>query len=359
MDGNAVLGWFTGLGLVWREAPLGGGALYPFSNKATSVLEVLQAELDRRCVEQYCGVAVRRIAQDGQGFQLEIEGQDESCEHASLRADAVVFAAGGGSEPLAACEKRRSDGGAGVLEEIEQVPFSPVLGPIKTTTDLLDGLDGIRTKARLSIAGKRFSEEGEVLFRAYGLSGIVVFNASRFVDPGDTILLDLVPERSLERLEELLFERLRFQAQRNGRIPSAGELLQGFFLPELARALVCASRKGHVSGHSDDGSVSDTDINALARAIKAFPLEVKGIGDAKQCQVHRGGFSENAFDADTMEAFALPCLYLTGEAIDVDGPCGGYNLHWAWASGLLAGLSVAQRLRSTPEFSSTDSPIGA
>ena len=81
----------------------------------------------------------------------------------------------------------------------------------------------------------------------------------------------------------------------------------------------------------------------LARALKAFPLEVRGVGDARQCQVTRGGFAVEAFDPATMEARACPGLHVVGEALDVDAPCGGYNLHWAWASGLLAGAAAAKR----------------
>lgn len=84
-------------------------------------------------------------------------------------------------------------------------------------------------------------------------------------------------------------------------------------------------------------------IAVIAKAIKSFELKVKGIGDIKQCQVQRGGFCSGSVNAKTMEASAVSGLYLCGEALDVDAPCGGYNLHWAWSSGLLAGASVALR----------------
>ena len=83
---------------------------------------------------------------------------------------------------------------------------------------------------------------------------------------------------------------------------------------------------------------------ALAAALKAFPLEVRGIGDERQCQVRRGGADVAAFDPRTLEARAVPGLHVVGEALDVDAPCGGYNLHWAWASGILAGRAAAARL---------------
>ena len=90
--------------------------------------------------------------------------------------------------------------------------------------------------------------------------------------------------------------------------------------------------------------VAKRDVAVLARALKAFPLEVRGIGDERQCQVRRGGADVAAFDPRTLEARAVPGLHVVGEALDVDAPCGGYNLHWAWASGMLAGRGAVARL---------------
>ncbi|MDR3846373.1 MAG: NAD(P)/FAD-dependent oxidoreductase [Eggerthellaceae bacterium] len=382
---NAVLQWFTSLGLVWREAPLSGGALYPFSNKAASVLEVLEAELDRCAVERYCGVTVAQIAQQKDRFALELQRTEESSpgrggaasanaggtaakdaegaalgDRGTFLADAVVYAAGGGASSLHE---------QGVLTGIERISCQPVLGPLATSTELLFGLDGIRARVRLSCDAKGFSEEGELLFRSYGISGIVVFNASRFVEAGDVVSLDFVPERSLARLVDLLQARAAFLELRNGSAPTALDLLRGFFVPEVAHAIVrsaianCLGAVGDramAAGIEAACPLDETTIEAIAKAIKSFELEVKGIGDAGQCQVQRGGFCSGSVNAKTMEASAVSGLYLCGEALDVDAPCGGYNLHWAWSSGLLAGLSIARDLnllkRKTPPvpFESAD-----
>lgn len=379
---NAVLQWFTSLGLVWREAPLSGGALYPFSNKAASVLEVLEAELDRCNVERYCGVTVAQIAQQKDRFALELQRTEESSpgkggaasahaggiasteaeggtsgDRGTFLADAVVYAAGGGASSLHE---------QGVLTGIERISCQPVLGPLATSTELLFGLDGIRARVRLSCDAKGFSEEGELLFRSYGISGIVVFNASRFVEAGDVVSLDFVPERSPARLVDLLQARAAFLELRNGSVPTALDLLRGFFVPEVAHAIVrsaianCGGAVGERSTTAEIEAVRLLDETMIAKAIKSFELEVKGIGDAGQCQVQRGGFCSGSVNAKTMESSAVSGLYLCGEALDVDAPCGGYNLHWAWSSGLLAGLSIARDMnllkRKTPlvPFESAD-----
>lgn len=373
---NAVLQWFTSLGLVWREALLSGGALYPFSNKATSVLEVLEAELDRCNVERYCGVAVAQIAKQESRFVLELKRTEGGSQgqggvagmnasdvtlgrRETFSADVVVYAAGGGASALHE---------QGVLAGIERIACQPVLGPLATSTELLLGLDGIRARVRLSCEAKGFSEEGELLFRLYGISGIVVFNASRFVEAGDIVSLDFVSERPFARLTDLLQARAAFLEQRNGSAPTALDLLRGFFVPEVAQAIVRYATTNYLGAVSDRptteiGAVHPLDeamIEALAKAIKSFELEVKGVGDAGQCQVQRGGFCVDSVNAKTMETPAVSGLYLCGEALDVDAPCGGYNLHWAWSSGLLAGLSIARDMnllkRKTPPvpFESAD-----
>ena len=86
------------------------------------------------------------------------------------------------------------------------------------------------------------------------------------------------------------------------------------------------------------------DAAHLARLLTAFPLEVANVVDKDIAQVRRGGFMVEDFDPTTMQARRLPGFYAAGEALDVDGPCGGYNLHWAWASGLIAGYAAATRL---------------
>lgn len=373
---NAVLQWFTSLGLVWREALLSGGALYPFSNKATSVLEVLEAELDRCNVERYYGVAVAQIAKQESRFVLELKRTEGGSQgqggvagmnasdvtlgrRETFSADVVVYAAGGGASALHE---------QGVLAGIERIACQPVLGSLATSTELLLGLDGIRARVRLSCEAKGFSEEGELLFRLYGISGIVVFNASRFVEAGDIVSLDFVPERPFARLTDLLQARAAFLEQRNGSAPTALDLLRGFFVPEVAQAIVRYATTNYLGAVSDRptteiGAVHPLDeamIEALAKAIKSFELEVKGVGDAGQCQVQRGGFCVDSVNAKTMETPAVSGLYLCGEALDVDAPCGGYNLHWAWSSGLLAGLSIARDMnllkRKTPPvpFESAD-----
>ena len=323
-SGDPVHAFFAELGLMWREE--GEGRLYPLANKASSVLDVLRsAAADFGAVEACDRRAVRLDVPERPGGRFHIRFADGAVEHA----DAVVLATGG--------RTARELLPAGIAVSGTR----PVLGPLRTATDAVKHLNNIRVRGAVSLAGPggqvKAREVGEVLFRDYGVSGIAVFNLSRFAEAGDLLLVDLLPQVSEDGCAGFLHaRRKRFAA--DGRPLSREAFLRGMLLPAVARAVL------REAGLAPEAPLAKRDVAPLAEALKAFPLSVEGIGDERQCQVRRGGADVAAFDPRTLEARAVPGLHVVGEALDVDAPCGGYNLHWAWASGILAGRSVARRL---------------
>lgn len=322
LDGHPICEFFADLGLAWREDD--GGRLYPFANKASSVLDVLRFACGRLGVREECEAEVVEIvppSRSGERFHLRFG--DGKVVHA----ETVIMACGG----RASVEVMPS--------AYAREPGRPVLGPLKTAEAVVKRLDNIRVRASLSLVGsdgkEKARENGELLFRSYGVSGIAVFNLSRFACKGDALLVDFLP--SEVEGERFLSSRRRLMAV--GSLPlSCEDFLRGLLLPQVARVVI--EQAGlHPSSQFDEGAVPP-----LARALKAFPLAVTGIGDPRQCQVTRGGYDVSLFDSSTMESRRDPGLYAVGEALDVDGPCGGYNLHWAWTSGILAGRSAVERL---------------
>ncbi len=321
---DPVHAFFADLGLVWREE--GEGRLYPLANKATSVLEVLRAAASDAGVREECGCeAVRLDAPARPGERFHVRFADGAVRHA----EAVIVAAGGRTAR------------ALVPEGFAMEKSRAVLGPLRTDTRLVKALNNIRVRCAVSLVGpdgtEKACELGEVLFRDYGVSGIAVFNLSRFVDPGDALLVDLLPQLDEPSLEELLRDRIVRLRERGG-AGTGDDVLRGMMLPAVGRAVLKAA------GLHAEKPLAAHDVAALARALKGLALEVSGIGDARQCQVVRGGFDVEAFDPRTCAARAVPGLHVVGEALDVDAPCGGYNLHWAWASGMLAGRAAAESL---------------
>ena len=289
--GENVLAFFEGCGLAWVEEE--GGRLYPLSRQAASVREVLLARTQRADATLAPAREVTGIERGVDDWRVSYEGVSSGC----VVARSVVLSVGGGEE-LA-----RSLG-------LESRPFEPVLCSLACeapTGVSLSALDGRRAHvvAQLLHDGTEVAREtGEVLFRDYGLSGIAIFDLSRCARPGDVITLDLTCGLSESRAR---------------RLAEAAGGCSGLLDPVIAAEL-----KGSLD---------------IARDLR---LVVSGPADPQRAQVTRGGLLTAQFDPATLEALELPGLFASGEALDVDGACGGFNLAWAWKSGLVAGLAATR-----------------
>ncbi len=322
--------WFENIGLLTVEERQ--GRIYPLSNSAHSVVDVLLSTCKRLGVQLECGWEATGIeqAEDGVTLTLAASGQSDADDAPaastlrSVQAYKAIIACGGGSTLLESC------GHASVSTQ-------PTLCALATNTDSIRGLSGVRTQVELTLfaAGATaddepiFQEEGEVLFRDYGISGIVVFNASRFAQPGQQLILNLMPCWELESVEELLEERASWAG-------SYQELLCGMLHPQLNRAVARAAGCKLSLEPTAEG------INALAQTITAFKLTVKEAANIQAAQLTKGGAALDAFDESTLQSKLVPGVYAVGECLDVDAPCGGYNLHWAMSSGIVAGSEAAK-----------------
>lgn len=344
---DPVLRFFEDLGLAWREE--GEGRLYPATGKASTVVDVLRAAAaDAGVVEATARRVVAVEPPDEEDGLFHLRFADGSIEHA-----AAVIVTVGGKHALGGSDRSGcgSSVAAPLLPECYAAePTRPVLGPLRVREEAPRRLDNIRVRARVRLADDapfgmtKAEERGEVLFRSYGVSGICIFNLSRFAEPGDALLIDFLPQVERTRLRRYLVERARRLATPKGfgggtRAPITYEaLLRGLLLPQIGHAVL------EQAGLDPHAPLDADDLPALERALSEFPLTVEGIGDERQCQVLRGGLAVEAFDPRTMESRLDAGLFAAGEALDVDAPCGGYNLHWAWASGLIAGAAAARRI---------------
>lgn len=323
-----ILEAFGRLGLLCRE--LDGGRIYPYSLQASSVLNVLRRNLDRSGVETLCGFGVASIRRQGDGFFL-------SSRENRLFARRVVLAAGG-----SACPQSGSDGGGLALAEAlghTAGPVYPSLVQVKTDAARVRPLKGVRCPAAASFrAGGRTvrTAAGEVQFTEGALSGICVFELSRCFgelrEPKDAeIALDLFPGYPAGRLTGL------FRAAAGGEPLSAPQLLEGF----LPKALGIELSRYALGAPA--GALRREDSARLAAAAKDFRFPVRETFSWDRAQVTAGGVPLTEL-TETLESKQCPGLYLCGELLDVDGDCGGYNLHWAWSSGLTAGNAAAESL---------------
>ncbi|MBR0405773.1 MAG: aminoacetone oxidase family FAD-binding enzyme [Eggerthellaceae bacterium] len=326
---HQVMGFLESCGLEWREES--DGRRYPLANKASVVVDVLRAAAARLDVHMQCGKAVKAVEPPrGEGKRFTLRMEDGVFE----RADVVVVSCGG--RALKSLD----------VEGLRRTVQRPVLGPLRVVDadiPFVRELDNIRVRCDVMLLrGKPgvqeclASESGELMFRKYGVSGICVFDLSRIAEVGDVLRIDLLKADELDRAENYLLARRAELVTRFGERLTCADMLRGLVLPRVSEALLKRA------GMKEEDVCDKARAKKLAELLTRLNLEVAGIGDADICQVQRGGFSVEQFDPATLQATAVPGLFATGEALDVDGPCGGYNLHWAWASGLLAGHAAAE-----------------
>lgn len=342
---EAVQAFFEELGILAFEED--EGRIYPYSNKASTVVDFLRLGAAEAGVEERCScevIAVRPAGARSDTAGWAVHLANGSAEHF----DAVVVAVGGAPQ-------------RGLLpHDVACTPCRPVLAGLKTDVTNIKGLSGIRVRARLyldedptelreawldvvdpdfeaSYSGPE--EYGEVLFRDYGISGIAVFNMSRHVQPGQMIFLDLLPDMDPQEKVDFIYGQAMSHPTR-----TAAEIMAGMLPARVARAVVVAAGL-----NPDDSIIAEEEAVVLAMVSESFGLTVKGIADPKQAQVTRGGYAVDVFDPFTLGHRGHAGLFVTGEALDIDGRCGGYNLHWAWTSGLLAGRAAAEAPLTEPE----------
>ena len=318
-----------------------GGYIYPFSEQASSVLDGLRAETKRLGVVTEVSVRVKSCRKKNGKFEI----MTDSHTYASRR---LILAAGSKCAP-----KTGSDGSGYKLAETfghSIVSVVPALVQLKCKEGFFKELHGVRTETALSLtaSGKRIlSERGELQLTDYGISGIPVFQLSgktkRLLDAGEkpVIHIDFCHDYS----DAEILNMLHLMLKRN---KDAGltEALGGLLNKKLANVIV---KESGMRASMPCGSINENGISRIAALIKSFPVTPYDTNGFENAQVCSGGVSLDEVNLSSMESFKVSGLYFAGEILDVDGKCGGYNLHWAFASGRLAGISAAKASLPTPQ----------
>jgi len=325
-----TLQWFGRLGLftVTEES----GKVYPYSDQANSVVDVLRFALMRPNITLYTGFEVRKVRHTDNGFMIQGETETFTC-------DRLIIASGG----LAGTKLGGSMSGYKLFAQFghKATRLRPAHVQLKTSWSGISSLKGVRANCSISICKDDIlfaKSSGEIQFTDYGISGPVVFEISRDVCYGTghwSARIDFLPDYSAEQLFEVLSVRKKSQM-------TADELLIGIVHNRLGRVLTRAA------GLRDQILISDIDDDALrlvCSTAKCLELELTEPMGMDSAQVTAGGILTEEFDPETMESKRIPGLYACGEVLDIDGDCGGYNLQWAWSSGRLAGVSAGRNSR--------------
>ena len=332
------LGWFRALGLYTRTDET--GRVYPYSNQAADVLALLEHHLARYGVEVRTGCTVQTLSQSRGGYVVLFSNADGADE--SLRADAVVCAMGGSAGPQFGTDGFGTRFAAQCGGKLE--PLYPCLTALQTAKPNRS-LAGIRAKAAATLLDLDRHctvavENGEVQFTDYGLSGICIMQLSGHLAPGrgpkrPAVELDLFPTLDETALTALFAARVPLLP---GKAPA--DFWTGLLNPKLGRALWAAAKLPE----KPVDTLPDAAWQVLANAAKHWLFEGLTPCGWKQAQTTGGGLSLTEV-TPSFQFKGCPGLYFVGETLDCAGSCGGFNLHWAFGSGIAAGRDAVRSLK--------------
>ncbi len=325
------------------------GYLYPASEQAATVLDVLRYEMERLGIEICAGCRVTGIDGPGNpGCRLTLE--TETAVYKKRTYDAVILACGGRAAP-----KTGSDGtGLAMAKRLGHriVPTVPALTALRCGETFWKQVAGVRCEARLMlyIDGNAVSSvQGELQLTDYGISGIPVFQFSRIaayaLQEGRpvTVKIDLMPDHGAADIQEAFWVR-RWERQKR---QSMEQFVTGTVNKKVGLLLL------KLAGIRETETVCEIEgarRRKLEQLFHVFEVTVKGTNSFEQAQVCAGGV-DFAEVTDRLESVRRPGLFFAGEMLDIDGICGGYNLQWAWSSGAVAGRAAAGKAEFCPKKS--------
>lgn len=304
------------------------GRYYPVCRQASAVLDVLRFACERLGIEIIYQQNIKTINKQRNKFVIKTT-DNEICS------DKLVIACGSKAAP-------KLGGNASAADYIKNfghkiIPFSPALCPIRVKSAVLKSLKGIRASALATLVdekGKKTkSEFGEVQFADNALSGICIFNLSIYARNGYKIILDLMPNISfLELFNIMLKQKKLFEKM------TVDNLFTGILQKRLALAVL--KNSGICDFSRTCKELGENEIKTICSNLKSMKFEITDKESFDKAQCALGGVKGIEIDEKTMQSKIVNGLYIVGEAVDICGECGGYNLHFAFSSGHLAGENL-------------------
>jgi len=324
-----TIDFFEQLGIAHKVEEL--GKVFPMSDQASSILDVLMYELNRLGVNIICEAFVKRVIKHNNNFQIELENGTK------YMGDKVIMATGGKAMPSSG-----SDGnGFELAKEFGHTitDIFPGLVQLKLEGSFFKQIEGVKFVGTAEIIDQNKTaakERGDILFGNYGVSGPPILQVSRkagelLKESKEAILkITLIDQISKKDLEKLLVNRFQ---------NSSGKTLEFSLVGLINKRLIPVLLKeaGFKELKSSAANLSAKELDKIINILTDWRLKVKGTKSWPSAQVTAGGVATREINPTTMESKIVPGLFFAGEIIDVDGKCGGFNLQWAWTSGFIAG----------------------
>ncbi len=311
------------------------GCVFPSGNQAAEVRDILVAEAIRHEARIQYQAKVTAIEAGDNGFTIHAENRQ-------FPAPRVILATGGLSWP----QTGSTGDGYRFAKELGHtiIPPKAALVPLVTRETWVNDLAGVSladVKIRTTLDNRSVTVAGNMLFTQRGIGGPAAQDLSRLLAdalsenrPGIPIEIDVFATMDETQADRRLQQLLQAQPKK-----SVANILSESFPRQFAQTLCLLAK---CNRNTQAGQLTSDTRKQLVRTIKRLPLTVTGSEPIAKATVTRGGVSREEIDPRTMESKIRPGLYFAGEVIDLDGPCGGYNLQMCWSTGALAGRSAAQ-----------------
>lgn len=304
------------------------GRYYPLCKQASAVLDVLRFACERLNVEIFCGENIKSIRKNGGNFSVKTNEN-------MFISKKLVIANGSKAAP-------KLGGNSSCVDYLKNfshnlIPFSPALCPVNVKSEVIKSLKGIRANAKAVLFDKKGNtvkeEIGEIQFTDNSLSGICIFNLSLYTKKDFCISLDLLHDISDTELKDLIYNNINIFSDL-----TIDNLFTGIFQKRLGQAVLKESKVTDFSRKCC--TLSKSEIENIVRTVKNMRFPVVENCGFEQAQCALGGVNGCEIEEKSMQSKIVKNLYVCGEAIDICGECGGYNLHFAFASGFTAGENL-------------------
>ena len=329
-DARKAISFFLQLGVYSKNR---NGYIYPNSDQASAVLDAFRMELDRLHVDIRTDIHIRDINSGKKGFSIHTD-------KGNIHADRVILCTGSKAASVTGSDGSGYDLAKRLGHRL--IPVLPALVQLRCEGNFFKAVAGVRVNGRVSIWSEGdciAKDTGEIQLTDYGISGIPVFQVSRYASKllyekkEVKAVLDFMPDFTEEQTRAFLSARAKMRPEK-----PADMFLIGLFHKKLSDLWIKLAR---IPRDQKAGTFTEDEIIRLVRLVKHFEVPVKATNSYEQAQVCCGGIDTAEVDSGTLESRYVPGLYFAGEILDVDGMCGGYNLQWAWASGYTAGKEAA------------------
>lgn len=340
--------FFKELGIYPKER---NGYLYPNSEQASSVLDVLRLELENLNVKIVCSEHVERIDviynKDNSNSKnlTNLQNRNPKCFQVHTNVTAyqayhVILATGG----MASSDLGSDGSGYKLAKSFGHHIITPVpaLVQLKAYEKFFKSLAGIRVQSKINLYIQNnliANSIGELQLTNYGVSGIPIFEISRYASRAlqemkqVDLSIDFLPDIETNEVTSLIEGRIKTCSYK-----SVESIFIGLLNKKLSYVII---KEAGISPDKPSSALTKLEINLLMKQIKNFRVSIESPNPFASAQVSAGGVKTNEIDSKTMESKLIKGLYLTGELLDIDGTCGGYNLQWAWSTGYLAGQASA------------------